>query len=183
MATFTRLKYLYLAYFSKPAAERTLYRLVRRIKPRKIVEIGIGSGLRAVRMIQLARGLRPGEQISYAGIDLFETRTGGGGLSIKQAYRLLKPTKARVQLVPGDPYIALTRAANALRHTDLVIVSADQDKQALAQAWFYFPRMLQRTSQVLIEIPGPTGEGFVLKPLERKELDRRAAAPRRRRAA
>ena len=51
----SRLKYLYLAYLSRPVGDRAIYRTIRRRNVRKILEIGIGTAGRALRMIDLAR--------------------------------------------------------------------------------------------------------------------------------
>ena len=150
------LKYLWLAYLSKPRHDRQIYRLIRRSKVRSIVEVGIGDGLRAERMIGLAR--RCSEQpVRYTAIDLFEAREDAeAGLTLKEAYRQLKSTGARVQVVPGDPLSALSRVANSLTNTDLLLISGEQDEASLAAAWFYVPRMLHQNSHVLIEEPGAT---------------------------
>jgi len=136
-------------------------------------------------MIELA-GLQssPG-QIRYTGIDLFEARTpsGGAGLPLKAAHRLLSRTGARVQLLPGDPFSVLARAANNLDGSELVIISAGHDPDSLARAWFYVPRMLCEGSHVLTEEPfGPEGE-VSLRRLTPDEIDRRADAATLRRAA
>ena len=138
----TILRYAYLAYIAKPAEERRLFRLIRERKVKSIVELGIGDGSRACRMIDLASRLS-GQSIRYAGIDLFEARQDTAtGLRYKDAHQLLKRTGAKARLVPGDPLTALSRAANELRDTDLLIIAADQNPQSLQQAWFYLPRML-----------------------------------------
>lgn len=146
------LKYVQLAYFSKPAAERIVYRTIRRARPRSIVEIGIGDGARAQRMIRQCSGIVGSGQFRYTGIDLFEARDAARpGITIKLAHRLLKPLAGRVQLVPGDPFSALSRAANSLTQTELILISADQDQQSMQRAWFYLPRMLGERSLVLLE--------------------------------
>ena len=184
MPAFSRLQYFWLAYLSRPAQHRTLYRLIRRRKPRQIVEMGLGDGQRTLRMIRLAARLAGPDKIHYVGVDLFEARPAGTqGLSLKQAHRLLKSSPARVQLVPGDPLAALTRMANALGNTDLVVVSADQDPESLAKAWFYVPRMLHARSCVLEEF---TVEGSAvpeLRSVDAREIRRRAGSDRTRRAA
>ncbi|HUT90182.1 MAG TPA: hypothetical protein VMY37_11840 [Thermoguttaceae bacterium] len=136
-------------------------------------------------MIKLA-GLQssPG-QIRYTGIDLFEARTpsDGPGLTLKAAHRLLSRTGARVQLLPGDPFSVLARAANNLRGSELVIISAGHDPNSLAHAWFYVPRMLCEGSYVLIEEPsGPEGE-VSLRRLAPDEINPLAHAATLRRAA
>jgi hypothetical protein len=147
----TRLRLLYLSHLSQPAADRPVYRAVRQTPVRSIVELGLGTGQRALRMIEVATLNHPIERISYTGIDLFEARgpSDGPGLPLKEAHRLLKATGARIRLVPGDPWSALSRTANTLTGIDLVIVGADQDPDSLARAWFFLPRMLHENSKVL----------------------------------
>ena len=182
MPASSRLHYLWLAYFSRPAHERALYRLIRREKPRQIVELGIGDGQRTMRMIRAAARFAGGDQIRYTGIDLFEARPAGApGLSLKDAHRLLKRSGARVQLVPGDPLSALTRAANALGNTDLMVISASHDEAALRQAWFYVPRMLHARSCVLWD--SISEDGANLQRLDAREIRTRAGAQSRRNAA
>jgi hypothetical protein len=178
----SRLKYLYLAYLSRPVGDRAIYRTIRRRNVRKILEIGIGTAGRALRMIDLARRGAPGETVRYVAIDMFEGRASSDapGLSIKEAHRLLKATTAQVQLIPGDPR-TLARAANALQNQDLVIISAEHDDAALAGAWFYLPRMLHADSVVYRETR--VAETLVPALLAPSEIEFLASANRRPRAA
>lgn len=186
------LKYLYLAYFSQPASDRSLYRAIRRNKVRRILEIGVGTGDRALRMINLALRGKSAEPVEYAGIDLFESRQEHDGLSLKLAHRKLSQTAARIRLVPGDVYSALARTANVLANQiDLIVISADQDPGSLAKAWFYVPRMLHAQSLVYREeVAGAvTPDVIVQKPgknlrlVPRAEIDELARPQLRRRAA
>lgn len=155
MSAASLLKYCYLAHVAKPAAERRLYRHVRRERVRRIVELGVGDGSRAQRLISVSRRYHEAKEISYAGIDLFEARSDDQmPLPLKHAYKRLMPSGVRLQLVPGDPYSALARSANSLLDTDLLIIGADQDPLALERAWFYVPRMLHTGSTVLVEHVG-----------------------------
>jgi len=179
------IRHIYLAYFSQPKSERVLYRLIRRHKIHRIVELGIGAGVRATRLIQAAQGASPGATIRYTGIDLFEARPDktAPGLPLKEAYRRLKSTGVQPQLVPGDPFSALARVANGLQGTELVLISADQDPATLSQAWFYFPRLLTPKSLIFSEAV-ETGTGRrTLKQLTRLEVERLASSGERRRAA
>jgi predicted O-methyltransferase YrrM len=176
-----RLRYLYLAYFSKPAADRAVYRAIGRLRPQRILEIGIGTGQRAVRMIRLARQYQG--EVSYTAIDPFESRTEGDGLSLKAAYRLLRATGARINCVPGDALSALARTANSLAQVELVVVSADQDQASLAQAWFYLPRTLHPQALVLEEVADVKSGLSVLQAVSRQQVEARSQVGRRRRAA
>ena len=153
MAIAKRLRIFYLAYFSYPSSDRVLYRLVLRHLPRNILEIGLGQGVRAGRLLELICGQISADQVLYTGIDLFEARPPqfGQKLPLKQMYQILRQTGARIRLYPGDPYSVLSQRANQLGPVDLLIVSAPHDPQSLADAWFYIPRMLQPESLVLVE--------------------------------
>jgi predicted O-methyltransferase YrrM len=149
-----------LAWLSQPAADRVIYRAIRRIKAKQIVECGMGIGQRAVRMIEMARMKRPDDDVSYTGIDLFEGRSSadGPGVTLKMAHRLLRGTGARVRLVPGDVGSALPRVANSLTGTDLMVISARQSPTSLARAWFYLPRIISSGGIVFLEQMQPGGK-------------------------
>jgi hypothetical protein len=181
----SRIRFLYLFYISKPISDRSIYRAIWRRRIQRIVEIGVGTGQRAARMIEVATLNAAVGDVCYTGVDLFEARpeAAGPNLTLRAAYRLLRPTGARLRLVPGDPFAALSRAANTLTGTELVVISAGHDPDALARAWFYLPRMLGRHCLVLIEKPGePEGE-LALRSIARDEIERLARNATLRRAA
>src|SRR5258708_7619970 len=103
MGSLVRLSRLaYLTYFSQPASDRIIYRLIRKHRVRRILELGIGTGRRTIRMLEAVdRGTAIGSscstgQVSYTGIDLFEMRLPAhpSGLSLKLAHRQLRATGA-----------------------------------------------------------------------------------------
>jgi hypothetical protein len=145
-------QYLFLSRFSQPRHARCLYRAIRRHRARSIVEIGMSDTRRALWLLSVASRYRPHERLSYAGIDLFEARPAGRPpLKLKDAHRDLIRTGVQLRLVPGDPLAALTRCANSLTNTDLLVISAGHDPQVLEPAWFYIPRMLHEDSLVFLE--------------------------------
>jgi hypothetical protein len=103
------------------------------------------------------------------------------GLSLKLAHKTLISTGARIRLLPGDPYTALARSANALGPQDLILIRADQDRAALERAWFYVPRLMHDATRLVLE--ERTAEGGVAVRLpSRDEVDRAAQSTRRRAA-
>jgi len=170
------LRCFYLSYFSHPKGDRALYREIRRRPVQKILELGLGIGRRAVRMIEVASRYVPLEGIDYAGIDPFEARTAsdGPGVTLKMAHRLLRSTGARIRLVPGEPFVGLANVANELSNVDLVVISAHQHPQSVAWAWFYLPRLLHRDARVFIERFGPDGISRQMQPIDRAEIERLA---------
>jgi len=155
------LGYLKLAYFSIPAHDRTLYRAIRRVRARGIVELGVGMGDRAQRLIRTAQRYAAGGSVRYTGVDLFEARSDDRpSTTLKRAHRMLGQTGAKVLLAPGDPLTALARVSNSVTGSDLLIISADQDPQSLTQAWFYVPRMLSEKAEVFIERRRAAGKSY-----------------------
>lgn len=146
------LRFLYLAYFAKPAAHRGLYRRLRKWRCRSVVEIGLGDGIRSRRLLEVASRYCSQTPLRYTGVDLFEARPSDRpGLPLKLAYQRLHLPGVRLQLVPGDPFQALSRVANTLTNTDLLIVSSGLEQAGVERAWFYVPRMLHEGSHVLVE--------------------------------
>lgn len=187
MSVFGRIKNLFFsctAQFTQTSEDRPLFRLVRERKPQRIVEIGVGTGERTLRMLEAAVRLHPAGSVLYTGIDLFEARPDKTtGIALKAAHRILKPTKARIRLVPGDPYSALARVANSLVGTELLLISSDQLGGSLDRAWFYVPRLLAPNAAVFIEGTDPQSNEPTLQLLSRLEVESLAAKARPRRAA
>lgn len=163
------LHYLWLAHFSKPAGERILFRLLKQQAARSIVEIGVGDLSRAERLIPFAGTFVPNGELRYTGIDLFEGRPDPStGVSLKEAHGRLKRLDAKVKLVPGEPFSALARSANALAGTDLVLIAGDIDQEAMQRAWTYLPRMLHEGSRVVVADASESGDRYRL--LSREEI-------------
>jgi hypothetical protein len=183
----SRLKALWSACFTQPTPDRALYSALAQRPLRRILEIGLGDGSRALQIIKQARKRRRGAEVHYIGVDLFELRPRAETrLTLKSAYRLLRAAGARVKLVPGDPLSALARTANSINRLDTVIIGTDVDVQSLARAWFYLPRMLA-TGAVVFWADNPA-EPDVYREVPSAEMFQRAAArqkqhQRRRQAA
>jgi hypothetical protein len=174
------LKYGYLAYLSKPKADRLLYKVVRRTPPQSIVELGVGTGLRSQRLLEQVLERHAATAVRYTGIDMFEARPKERpGMALKQAHAMFKPFGVKSQLIPGDPFSALSRAANGLPQTDLVIIAADQDAESLTRAWMFVPRMLHDKSLIYREESvGEKGE-TEFRLIDRAQIDALAAAAQR----
>jgi hypothetical protein len=180
-----RLRYWQLAHFSKPVADHPLYQAIRQREVRSFLEIGIGNGQRAQRMIELASQAVDVHEISYVGIDLFEMRpaTQPAGLKLKDAHRTLKGLGAKSRLIPGDVYSALSRTANELKGIELVVIGVDVDAAALERAWFFLPRTLAVDCVALRAVPSKDADGYRFETLLRADIDRLASKGPRRRAA
>jgi hypothetical protein len=172
---------LWLTRLSQPAGDRVLYRHVLAVRPRRILEIGLGLLVRSERLLQAAGRAGP---VQYVGLDRFEGRSPSDppGVSLKTAHRRLHAL-GRVQLVPGNADTALARLGNHLGTFDLVVVSADADERHLERAWLFVQRITTSASAVFVESRTAAGSGWVSMPRRRlDELAARAVQPGLRRA-
>ena len=182
MSQLGTLKYIYLAYLSQPATDRPIYRSIEKRSIRSILELGLGNGVRAERMIAVVSRHQPDVELQYTGIDLFEDRPAGAPqIALKQAYQQLRQQHIKVRLVPGDPFEALSRIANYVSGIDLVVVAGDQDPQSMARAWMFLPRMIHGETLVLSQTGDAHGKLADFVPLTREQLDELAGLRGRRR--
>lgn len=149
---------LWLTRLSKPAGERPLYRHAVTEAPRRILEIGVGTLVRTERLLELATAATPAADLTYVGLDRFESRgpTDPPGVSLKEAHQRLHG-KARVQLVPGNVDAALARVCNHLGIFDLVVISAANDERHLSRSWFFLQRLTGPRTAVFVETGGAWG--------------------------
>jgi hypothetical protein len=177
-------RHFYLAHFSQPATDRIAYSLIRKHAPRSIYEFGVGTALRAERMIEVAAGAASAAEISYTGIDQFEARGEDvpAGISLKQAHCKLKATGARVRLLPGDAFNVLSRTPAKPGAADLIVIAADHDATALARAWYLIERLAHPKTQILWQEPkAAAASGFRV--VSHEELRILAGSGRKLRAA
>jgi predicted O-methyltransferase YrrM len=178
------IRQFYLAHFSKPAGDRVAYRLIRKHAPRSIYEFGVGTTLRAARMIEAAAGAASASEISYTGVDQFEARSkdAPAGVSLKQAHCKLVATGARVRLLPGDAFSVLSRTPAKPGSVDLILIAADHDPKALARAWYLIERLAHQRTTILWQEPKPEAAG-AFRVVSHEELRILAGSGRKLRAA
>jgi hypothetical protein len=182
MSQLGTLKYTYLAYLSQPATDRVLYRSIDKRPIRSLLEIGIGSGVRAERLLAVALRHVSDAELRYTGIDLFEDRPAGAErIGLKQAYQQLRQQQVKVQLVPGDPFTALARISNYISGIDLVVVAGDQDPESMARAWLFLPRMIHAETLIFSQAADAHGKLTDFVELTRQQLDELAGLRGRRR--
>ncbi|MGC4001694.1 MAG: hypothetical protein QM811_00450 [Pirellulales bacterium] len=172
MSLWSKFKRAWLVHVAKPTGDTFVKRTICARPASRILEIGVGDASRALTLIGEMRDMKV-DPIHYYGIDEFEGRTLSGkepGLAYKDAFRKLKASGAQVQLIPGDPFTALSRTANTLRDMQLVVISADQFGDSLDRGWFYLPRVLAPDATILVA-DGSQESGFrTLTPLDVQRL-------------
>lgn len=181
MAAVGRFRYAYLASLSKPVEDRPLFRLIRRRRMQRVLEVGVGSIERALNLIGVCQRYAAGQEVRYAAVDWFEERDASlPKLSFIDAHRRLGASGAKVRLSPGGP-AAVEALANALPRTDLILISDAVTDAQLAGVWYFFPRMCHEGTRVLRLTPQGDSQTYV--PVSAQEISQRANASPARLAA
>jgi len=171
---------IYLRWFSKPKVDRPLYQAIQRNSIRSIVELGIDSTDRTLRLLRLARQLNAEAEIRYVAVDMFDARTKDlPSLTLKDAHKQFSAADAPVRLVPGDLTGGLARIANEVNAVDLMIVSARFSDAELEAAWRYVPRMLSPKALVYRTSPDDESAHTLLSARDLEELSNRSQRARR----
>jgi hypothetical protein len=151
MTRLSWLQRLYWRYLFKPAEERALMLFVLENPIGSILEIGIGSGDRAKRLLPICTKPEGVAQIRYAGLDPFESAPEGTHhLNLKQAHRMLAELGVKAHLIPGDIKSAVSRVAHMILPSDLVIIdgdwASDSDSGRAIEQWL--PRLCHASSAI-----------------------------------
>lgn len=170
MAQLSWLNRLYWKHLSKPVSERPLFLHVLERPLTSVLEIGIGSGERIARLLELNASVWDAKAIRYTAIDPFESSASTGGtqaavLSLKAAHRLLSERGVKAHLVPGEPANVLARVAHSVLPSDLILIngyweSGEVHGQAIAQ---WLPRLCHVHSTIFVA--KRPGDSFVKVPV------------------
>lgn len=146
---FRSLKKLFAKQPTAPVLHPTLAELVEQNKIHRLLEIGLGDGQRTSLLVQRLKQQSAEADLEYLAIDSFEGAQ-AAGLSLKQAYLLLRGFQVRPRFLPGEPLPVLKEHSNTIREVDLILLSA------AAGNWrefgIYLPRMLSPTGRVFQEV-------------------------------
>lgn len=179
MKKLSKFQFWALTWFSKPACDRQLYKLAAQLKPKSIVQFGLGNLRQVETLINVCQNFSGVDEIRFTGVDLFEARAKQvPGLTLKEAHRRLASTGAKSRVFPGETASSLPRLANQLAGTDLLILSLEGGRQSLDPCWFFIPRMLQANSLVLVQEHSVAGAPYqVLSFAEAEQLAKAVGRP------
>lgn len=138
-----RVRYWKRTRWNSPRRYRALLRTIHARACRRLVEVGVYHGDRAVQMIQTAALRHPASQISYWGFDLFEDLTADRLARefskrpgrLEAVRRKLDRTGAAVCLVRGDSRVTLPAAAAGLDDVDLIFIDGGHSIDTIAADW------------------------------------------------
>ena len=136
-----------------------LFDEVRRVKPKNIMEIGVWTGERARKMIEIAKKYHPSSSVHYYGFDLFErmdedkysrevSKQPPTQFSIEFK---LNTTGASIHLFKGDTTETLPDLEGKLPKMDLVFIDGGHSLETIANDWQCTSRLLHPSSVVIFD--------------------------------
>jgi len=154
--------------------------MLPRLRPTRMVEIGLQSTQHTSRLIRIAQRFSPGP-LQYAGIDPFESRGTPDAVPLKAAHQLLSQLGVKAQFFPGSPASVLPAIANRLLNNDLIVLAPSIPLEELAGTWMYWPRMLHAKS--IVAVWDALGGSYTFQTLREVQQRADAQAASQRRAA
>lgn len=125
--------------------ERPLVELISRLRPNRILEIGVAAGIGAERMIRAAHGW----DMKYYGFDLFDGSCKGNDVfSVK---RRLEGFGAEVSLFVGDSRETLLAMLPALPKMDLIHIDGGHDFETVKSDWENARRLMHPGTVVVFD--------------------------------
>lgn len=177
MSKLSWLQKVYWKHLAKPTSERELVRFVLSTPVESILEIGMGNGERAARLLDLISKTQARPIQRYVGLDEFEGASDAREhLKLIAAHRLFTERGLKATLFPGTPANSLLRLTHNVQACDLVIIdeswNADNaDGQAIAQ---WLPRLVKTTGTVIAR--SHVDHAFGLVPFE-SVIEAQSASP------
>lgn len=162
-----------LTRFSKPLADRAVYRFVATHAPRSILEVGMSSIERTCNLLLLAQRSAKTEEIRYCGIDLFEARGGVAPIRLKDAHCQLRKCGGTVRLVPGDLSAVHPGLANQLGNFELVLLSLASSLEGTGPSISLLPRLIAENGRLLLSEGESAEKAYRI--LTRAEVERLVA--------
>jgi len=136
-----------------------LFREIRVRRPMQILEIGVWTGERARKMIELAARYHPLSDVHYHGFDLFETMDEDKFLkeiskqppSIEEVRQKLDLTRAHIHLYKGDTLDTLPQAISSLPPIDIAFIDGGHSLETIANDWYWVSQKLRSGSVVVFD--------------------------------
>lgn len=136
-----------------------IYWLIIKLKPRKIMEIGVWTGDRALTMINLAKRYSEAQSIEFYGFDLFGQMTperfseekSKWPSTQKVAYEKLQATGVKIHLFQGDTTVVLPEHIERLPKMDLIFIDGGHSLETIASDWRWSSLLMHDTTVVVFD--------------------------------
>ncbi len=150
------LKKIYKLFFG-PKRYKYLIQIIREIKPKKIMEIGVWDGDHAKEMINEAR--KHNKQIEYYGFDLFEDlddklyskEAAKKPLALKEIKKRLKTTGAKIKLIKGDTRKTLPKKIKNFPQMDFIFIDGGHTLETIENDWKHSRKLMHKNTVVIFD--------------------------------
>ncbi|MBY0539781.1 class I SAM-dependent methyltransferase [Patescibacteria group bacterium] len=138
---------------------RYLYKEIKRVRARRILEVGTWRGDRALSMIRTALHYTPPSEVEYYGFDLFESLNDAQFKSeiskwppsVDEVKRKLNATGVALQLYKGDTKETLPAALRALPKVDFVFIDGGHSIETIQNDWNCTSQLMHETTVVIFD--------------------------------
>jgi len=146
-------------WFMRPKRYGHLYRTIREMRPRNVMEIGTWNGERAVKMLNLAGELRTPGDIHYYGFDLFEEMTpeifeieiSKIPPTMAEVQAKLEQTGAEISLHQGDTTVTIPGLLDKLPQMDFVFLDGGHSVNTIASDWACVEKLMHDETVVIFD--------------------------------
>lgn len=146
-------------FFYGPKRYRNIYRAIKAIKPKQIMEIGVWTGERSIRMLEVAKRYYPADQISYYGFDLFEDLSDeqlASEVSKKPPTKAhiqekLEKTGANIHLYKGNTLETLPQEISRLPKMDFIFIDGGHSLETIQNDWDYARKLMHEKTVVIFD--------------------------------
>ncbi len=147
----------YYVTFKAPKRYHHLYDTIREVKARKILEIGVWNGKRAVEMITVAK--EHIHDVAYFGFDLFEDLGESGYMNElskmppteAEVANLISATGATVKLFRGNTLTSLPQSVPTLPKMDFIFIDGGHSVDTIASDWKYIQELMHEGTVVIFD--------------------------------
>ncbi len=143
----------------RPLRYWQIFFLILITRPRRILEIGIWTGDRALTMLRVAKWRSSATDIHYYGCDLFEQMTSAKFSDEKSKWPLpqdevmarLKPTQAHIHILAGDTMNTLPKLVREEAPMDFIFIDGGHSLETIASDWLWVSRLMHKGTVVVFD--------------------------------
>ncbi|MBM3281257.1 MAG: class I SAM-dependent methyltransferase [Candidatus Harrisonbacteria bacterium] len=146
-------------FFYGPKRYRNIYRILQKTRPKRIMEIGVWTGERSIRMIETLKKYYAADAIDYYGFDLFEDLSDEQLVSEvskkpptkAQIQEKLEKTGANIHLFKGNTLETLPRETQSLPKMDFVFLDGGHSLETIENDWKYVKELMHEKTVVIFD--------------------------------
>lgn len=143
----------------RPKRYTQIFKIIKKAKPRRIMEVGTWNGNRAWQMIQLAQKYYLPEEVEYYGFDLFEGMTeevykqekSKWPPAMAEVKEKLEATGAKIFLFAGDTLEALPSVTPKLPKMDFIFIDGGHSLKTIANDWFWSEKLMDKKATLIFD--------------------------------